>query len=61
MGAAALLRLALFAAGAAAWNVCDVADHGAVGDGHTDDSRALRSALAACDEVVIPRHRSCVC
>ena len=58
MGAAALLRLALFAAGAAAWNVCDVADHGAVGDGQTDDSRALRSALAACDEVVIPRHRS---
>lgn len=60
MGAAARLRLALFAAGAAAWNVCDVADHGAVGDGQTDDSRALRSALAACDEVVIPRHRSCV-
>ena len=60
MGAAARLRLALLLAAAAAWRVCDVADHGAVGDGQTDDSRALRSALAACDEVVIPRHRSCV-
>ena len=46
MGAAARLRLALLLAAAAAWRVCDVADHGAVGDGQTDDSRALRQALS---------------
>ena len=38
----------------AGWRVCDVRDHGAVGDGLRSDSVAIRSALAECDEVVLP-------
>ena len=36
------------------WKVCDVREHGAVGDGLTSDTEAVRSALALCDEVVLP-------
>jgi polygalacturonase len=39
---------------AADWRVCDVRDHGAVGDGLSSDSVAIRSALDVCDEVVLP-------
>ena len=36
------------------WKVCDVREHGAVGDGLTSDTEAVRRALALCDEVVLP-------
>ena len=36
------------------WRVCDVTAFGAVGDGASDDTGAIRRALAACDEVVLP-------
>jgi hypothetical protein len=40
----------------APWVVCDVtrAPHGATGDGQTSDTAAIRGALSACDEVVLP-------
>lgn len=39
-----------------AWRVCDVTSpsYGARGDGISDDTKAIRSALAECDEVLLP-------
>ena len=46
-----LVQLALLAAAARA---CSVADHGAVPDNRTDNSRAFRNAAAACARRAIP-------
>jgi len=48
-----LVQLALLAAAARA---CSVADHGAVPDNRTDNSRAFRNAAAACSggEILVP-------
>ncbi len=44
-------RLKLKFVGSTAWRVCNVKSMGANGDGETDDTAALRKALAACDKV----------
>ncbi|KAK4833441.1 hypothetical protein QYF36_005124 [Acer negundo] len=51
--------------GAEAYHVVDVLDHGAIGNGHTDDSKAFDSAFRmACDSlsrtvtIVVPRRKS---
>lgn len=43
-----MLLLLLLTAGIPSWHTCDVGAFGAVGDGVTDDTRAIRAALAAC-------------
>jgi len=49
----ALGALLLASARASAWRVCDVTAFGAVGDGSSDATAAIRACLAACDEVVL--------
>lgn len=43
-----------------AWRVCDVTSHewGAAGDGLSKDTVSIRSALASCDEVLLPAGRT---
>ena len=55
-----MLRVALFAsallqpAAVAVATKCSVMEHGAKGDGKALDSRAIASAITACDHVVFP-------
>ena len=42
------------------WRICDVSSDffGAVGDGRVKDTLAIRSALAQCDEVILPKEHT---
>jgi polygalacturonase len=55
-----LLAALLCALPVSSWSVCDVSKlpYGAIGDGVTKDTNAIRSALAECDEVWLPADRS---
>lgn len=59
MASMPVVALAIMPVIASAWRVCDVTEplYSAVGDGVTSDTAAIRSALANCDEVVLPAGR----
>ena len=55
----ALLILQAAATSAGEWRACDVtSEFGAIGDGLTSDTAAIRAALASCNEVHLPAGRT---